>query len=249
MPFYEPVQKARAFRRMTRYDQIKWDDFREVVNAFHGRIDDWYLLPTKELIKHKEGGHYVFAIMALNCLLIDTLSQFYFGNDLSPRERKDPKNKATNPIGGGTLESSGAKFKDFMSERTPHLTGLLPTPIIQPASSKKSKRKALETFEDVLWTGFRCGILHQAHIPLYGVLYGIPGVFEVCENGVTTYSADGTDCPTVICFPQKLFDELETAFIKYLDDLLNPDAPFDVLRRRFKAKFEDSFGVTINTSI
>jgi hypothetical protein len=117
----------------------------------------------------------------------------------------------------------------------------LPTKITTP-------RGELVTFEDVLYSGFRCGILHQAHIPLYGAIYGVANVLEFQPAGSTKY-ANGGDCPTVICFPQKLFDEVETAFIKYLDDLMNPDPAFNDLRRRFKAKFEDSFGVTISTTI
>jgi hypothetical protein len=230
MPFYLPVQNARAFRRMTRYDQVNWNNFNEVVDAFHARIDDWYLLPTKELINHKDGGHYAFAIMALNCLLIDTLSQFYYGADLSPSERRD-----------SFPEASKAKFQDYLVAQLSHRTGPLPTKI-------ESARGNLLTFEDVLYSGFRCGILHQAHVPLYGGIAGEPGgiVFEAA--GKTKY-ADGRDCPTVVCFPQKLFEDIETVFLKYLVDLKNPDPAFTALRRRFKAKFEDSFGVTINTTI
>jgi hypothetical protein len=230
MPFYTPVQNARAFRRMTRYDQINWNNFGEVVDAFHGRIDDWYILPTKELINHKDGGHYAFAIMALNCLLIDTLSQFYYGADRSPSERRD-----------SFPESSQAKFKDFLVAQLNHRTGPLPTKI-------ESARGDLLTFEDVLYSGFRCGILHQAHVPLYGAIAGVPGVLEFEASGKTKY-ADGRDCPTVICFPQELFEEIETVFLKYLVDLMNPDLGFNDLRRRFKAKFEDSFGVTISTTL
>jgi hypothetical protein len=230
MPFYAPVQNARAFRRGKPYDQVNWTDFREVVNEFHGRIDDWYIRPSKELINHDEGGHFVFPIMAINCLLIDTLSQYYYGADRSPHETRN-----------SFPESSPAKFKDFLVECLHHRTGQLPTKIATP-------RGDLETYEDVLYSGFRCGILHQAHIPLYGAIYGVANVLEFQAAGSTKY-ANGADCPTVICFPQKLFDELETAFIKYLDDLMNPDPAFNDLRRRFKAKFEDSFGVTINTTI
>src|ERR1035437_8922705 len=246
MPFYIPVQNARAFRRLTRYDQINWKDLRAVVDAFHGRIDDWYILPTKVLISHPDGGHFVFPIMAMNCLLIDMLSQFYFGNDLSPTELKDPKNKLKNPVGGGTLESSGAKFRDFLVDRLRHLTGPLAIPIKQPITRKNSK-PTLDTFQDVLW-GFRCGIMHQAATPLYALISGIPTVFEFRTRGVTTY-ADGTPCPAVVYFPQKLFNELENAFNKYLDDLLNPDPALNDLRRRFKDKFEDSFGVTISATV
>ena len=230
MPFYIPVQNARAFRRAKPYDQVNWNDFREVVDAFHGRMDDWYILPTKALVQHNEGGHFVFPVMAINCLLIDTLSQYYYGADRSPNETRN-----------SFPESSQAKFKDFLVARMKHRTGPLPTKIV-------SRRGDLTTFEDVLYSGFRCGILHQAHIPLYGALYGVSNVLEFQPAGTTKY-ADGTDCPTVICFPQKLFDELETVFLKYLDDLLNPAPAFVDLRRHFKEKFEDSFGVTISTTL
>jgi len=238
MPFYAPVQNARAFRIGKSYDQIDWSKFRDVIDEFHRRIDEWYIKPAKELGKN---GYFAFSVMAINCLLVDTLSQYYYGNDLSPTEQKQPKNKKKNPIGSGALESSGAKFKDFLVERLKHRTGSLPTKITTP-------RGDLLTYEDVLWSGFRCGILHEAHIPLYGAIYGVQNVLDFQPTGFTKY-ANGADCPTVICFPQKLRDELEMAFLEYLDDLWNPDPAFDDLRRRFKAKFEDSFGVTINTTM
>ena len=218
MPFYTPVQNARAFRRGKPYDQINWNNFRDVVNEFHGRIDDWYLQPTKVLINHREGGHFAFAVMAINCLLIDTLSQYFYGADQSPSEQQN-----------SFPNSSRSKFKDFLVARLPQRTGALPTPINTPDG------RVLNTYEDVLYYGFRCGILHQAHIPLYGAICGVTNVLEFQPNGSTKY-ANGADCPTVICFPQKLFDELETAFIKYLDDLLNPDPAFNDLRRRFKSQ-------------
>jgi hypothetical protein len=238
MSFYMPVQNARAFRREKPYDKVNWNNFREVLDEFHGRMDYWYILPAKELGKN---GHFVFPVMAINCLLIDTLSQYYYGKDLSPTEQKKPENKRKNPIGSGSLESCGAKFKDFLVARLKHRTGVLPTKIT-------TARGDLLTYEDVLWSGFRCGILHEAHIPLYGAIYGVENVLDFQPTGFTKY-ADGTDCPTVICFPQRLLDELETAFIEYIGDLLNPTPAFDDLRRRFKTKFEDSFGVTISTTI
>ncbi len=226
MPFYSPVQSARAFRRTTRYDEISWNDFSKVVDAFHGRIDDWYILPTKALIHHAEGGHYAFAVMALNCLLIDTMSQYVYG----------------------ALSSSRSLFKNFVRARIPKLAGPLPTKIDQPVSPHNQNGDPLTTYEDVLYTGFRCGILHQAHVPLYGVLYGEPTPFSFQTSGVTQY-ASGADCPTVICHPKEVFNEVETAFLQYLDELLDPDPQFNTLRQLFKAKFEDSFGVPINTTI
>ena len=74
--FYIPVPSARAFRHEKSYDKIDWKNFREVLNEFHGRMDDWYIIPAKELGKN---GHFAFPVMAMDCLLIDTLSQYYYG--------------------------------------------------------------------------------------------------------------------------------------------------------------------------
>ena len=62
MPFYTPVQNVRAFRRDKPYDQIAWSDFKTVVDEFHGRIDRWYIEPTKKL---GENGHFAFPVMAM----------------------------------------------------------------------------------------------------------------------------------------------------------------------------------------
>jgi hypothetical protein len=83
---------------------------------------------------------------------------------------------------------------------------------------------------------------------LYGVLYGEPTPFSFQTSGVTQY-ASGADCPTVICHPKEVFQEVETAFLQYLDELLNPDSHFYTQRQLFKNKFENSFGVPINTTI
>lgn len=82
MAFYIPVQNARAFRREKGYDMVDWSNFREVLNDFHGRMDDWYIIPAKELGKN---GHFVFPVMAMDCLLIDTLSQYYYGAEFCIR--------------------------------------------------------------------------------------------------------------------------------------------------------------------
>ena len=91
MPFYNPVKENRWFRAEKKYSDIKWGDFKEVVAEFTGRIEDWYIKPAETL--QKASGHYSFAIMALNCLLIDALSQYYFGAQQSPTEAANGCNK------------------------------------------------------------------------------------------------------------------------------------------------------------
>jgi hypothetical protein len=107
----------------------------------------------------------------------------------------------------------------------------------------------LSTLAEVLYTGFRCGILHEAHVALYGALSGQETIANVEPTGLCTYADDGTDCPTVVVFPQMFLGVLDKVFADYLTELLNPDAGFDALRARFKEKFEDSFGVPISIQL
>src|SRR5690349_8915463 len=120
MPYYNPVKENRWFRAEKKYSDIKWGDFKEVVAEFTGRIQDWYIKPAETL--QNASGHYSFAVMALNCLLIDALSQYYYGAQQSPTEALNGCNKP--------CESSRSKFMDFVKARIPQLAGTF-TPAIK----------------------------------------------------------------------------------------------------------------------
>lgn len=238
MSHHQPVEAARLFRPEKHYSEIKWQDFREVVSEFKGRIEAWYLQPTRAVSQVPDAA---FAEMALTCLLIDTLSQYRYGASQSPSENaKNCTNK--------TLESSHFKFEDFLAERIPSLATQLPVSIKTGRTKKNGDPEELTTYAEVLYSGFRCGILHEAHVPLYGAISGQSSIVSWHPTGITKY-ADGTDCPTVVTFPKLLFDAVSGAFATYLDELLNVDAKYNGLRQRFKEKFEHSFGVTINTTL
>lgn len=237
MKIHLPVQAARLFRPDRTYAQIAWANFTEVIGEFRNRIEAWYLLPAKEL---SDNGAFAFSVMALNCLLIDALSQYRYGAQQSPSEQQNNCNKP--------LESSHFKFEDFIIERLPALSVPIAPPI-RTGRVKNGQPVTLATLPEVLYTGFRCGILHEAHVALYGALSGQEEIASVVPTGLCTYSDTGGDCPTVVVFPQKLLTALNDAFSAYLAELLNPDPGFDALRSRFKDKFEDSFGVTISTQL
>lgn len=78
----QTAQANRYFSKKTLYSQIDWSSLDDVVDAYRQRILDWYAEPAAELAKN---GHFAFALMALNCLLIDTLSQFVEGKDSSSK--------------------------------------------------------------------------------------------------------------------------------------------------------------------
>ncbi len=214
-----------------------------MIEFFEARIGDWYIDPIEVLLESKvngwrrkparwlakrdDGGHYSFTVAAVTCLLIDTLSQFE----------------------QGVPEGSRTVFKDFIHNNLPAYAGSL-SPAIEgfrppQGSSSNPRHEPLNDVDDVLYTGFRCGILHQAHAPLYcGINPGNrPPAIEA--SGLATYgtgatsSTTGGDCPVVIVYPTHLFNEVMAYFRAYFASLRDPATHHDTLRDNFKEKFAD----------
>lgn len=87
-----------------------------------------------------------FAIMALNCLLIDTFYQFEYG-----LESSEELNPITNDRG------VGRHYKDFLRRNFPELFSQQP-----PIGNKD--------LADLFYTDIRCGILHSAQTKGYSML-------------------------------------------------------------------------------
>lgn len=215
---FEPVKCDRFFTKEKLYSEVSWSDFNSVVAAFEDRIRNWYFDPATVL--KNANGHYAFSIMAIDCLLIDTFSQFF----------------------AGKCESSRSTFTGFIQSYLGRFNSSLVSPITY---SYRGKSKYLVTVADVIYAGFRCGILHQAHIPLFGAVDPGGAPFRDVPTGLTLYSTSGSPCPTVVINPLELLSDLEDLFSQYVKDLQNPSCGFDELRRRFKLKFTDGFGVII----
>ena len=236
--FYQPVQSERFFSAGVKYDAINWNDFKQVVAAFKTRIEDWYIRPAGEL--RKASWDYSFALMAINCLLIDALSQFHYG-------------KVTGTRG---------IFKKYVRKKLPAFRATLPQKIQERPTRRKHRKSAatkpklkpqkpeyFEDFADVLYHCFRCGILHEAHIAGCGGLAGLNGKMVDVDPDVCTRYRDGSDCPTVRMDPTAIFDEVRKLFDQYLNDLVDPNPKLDPRRRKFKRKFTDCIGVNIKNSV
>lgn len=214
------------------YASITWSDFKQVVDAFKTRIEDWYIKPAEAL--RQAAWNNSFAVMAIDCLLIDTLSQFHYGKMMSSR---------------GT-------FKRYVRKKLKPFRANLPEKIIvRPARRKRrkapttklkpQKQEYYEDFADILYHCFRCGILHEAHITGCGGLAGLGGkMVDIDPDTCTTYR-DGKRCPTVRMDPTAIFDEVKKLFDQYIADLLNPDQKFNARRKKFKRKFTDCIGINI----
>lgn len=235
--FYKPVLDKRYFHSGELYSTIDWRDFRAVVAAFTAKINGWYLEPGRLL---RPNWDHAFTLMTIDCLLIDSLSQYYYG----------------------ALTSKQRTFKQFARKSFPAFRRRLPQIILAPAPRReKRKRKPgkplsrrprkqphrLETFSDVLYVGFRCGILHEAHVMLCGGMAGLPDLCDI-DTDICTLYRNGTPCPTVRMDPGRIFDAIETVFLEYVSDLVDPAPAHDVRRKHFKKKFRSSFGIDLESS-
>jgi hypothetical protein len=214
--FYQPIQTDRFFSRSKLYTSIDWTKLSDIVPAFMERITDWYIGPGSALAGD---WHNAFSVMAVDCLLIDTLAQFERGKD----------------------ESDRTTFIEFVKATLPPFAVTLSPAIKRPGKAD------ITTPAEALYFGFRCGILHEAHIPPYAGLHPEPGLVRIVPTGHTRY-ADGTDCTAVMMDPVRLFRELETIFERYILNLLDPSTVHDPLRAAFKKKFTSSFGIDITNA-
>jgi hypothetical protein len=224
-PKYLPVQKNRFFAHSGRkYDQIAWNNFPDVIQAFQDRITGWYINPIHTLRQGQNESS--FAVAGLTCLLIDTLSQYV------PIPSKPH----------GALP--GYAFKEFIRQFLPHFSVALPVQITHYRDANIPY--VLTRLEDVIYHALRCGILHEAHATLYCGIYGLDGKrFKFFKAKYTKYASNGRKCLTVVIDPNILFTDTLTAFNQIMFDLGDSNAAFDPLRVKFKMKFTQAFGVPV----
>jgi hypothetical protein len=107
----------------------------------------------------------------------------------------------------------------------------------------RGRPRSIGKFSEALYTGFRCGIVHEAHSKLYTGIWGT-GVIVKEQMGLTKY-ANGDDCPTIIVDPGLFHARLEIVFSQYLSEL-RADPPASLVRRdNFKKKFLHSYGIDV----
>lgn len=216
---YKPVKKNRLFTREVWYHEIDWNNWAEVIGRFEEQLRQWYVTPIEQLLE--SSPHNAFAAVALCCILVDALSQYEAGIE----------------------RSDGPVFMDFVRRHLPSHGARFSSSIrMWNETKKKNQEYQAHDFAEVLWNGFRCGILHEAHAPLYGRLWGQNALFEFKTDGYCTYADTDKPCPTVNLNPQLFANEVIAAFEKFIGDLKGAD-----LKRRaqFKKKFLVSYGIHI----
>jgi hypothetical protein len=213
---FRPIKANRLFASGLRYDQVDWNEWHAVIEAFRIQMENWYLGPIGVL---RANGDHSFAYLSLCCTLVDTLSQYFYGVE----------------------EGTQKEFKDFLDEHFIGFSSNLSVPIIYTYGGKQRK---VITFSDALYSGFRCGIIHEAHAKLYTRIWGTGQIVLEDLNNYTTYP-NGAPCSTVILDPGIFHERLLEVFKKYLDDLKGPFPESQPLRNRFAKKFLHSYGIDI----
>jgi hypothetical protein len=218
---FKPVMEKRVVCRGSRYSDIDWKNEAAAFKALKSQLEDWYIEPTQELVKHPYAG---FTVLALTSVLIDTLSQYEAGKS----------------------KSSKLMFKKWLRDKIPDSRASLGRPITDPSTGEE-----ISDCADAVYNAYRCGILHEAHPPIYCGIAGegraIPeqvDAFSIHASGFTRYS-DNSDCPTVVVNPNKLFELVCEQFETYFANLLHASPCFDLLREKFKIKFALSHGIEI----
>ena len=209
------------------YSDINWAQLGTIVGAFKDRLQ-WYYLDAADSLR-RDSRQFDNVIAAISCMLIDTLSQFHFG----------------------AVSGTRTDFMNFLSIYTPALNGVLPT-VIEHLNNPAQGVKTMSRWSDVIYRGFRCGILHEANIFPYGALWSGAATTNFELVGLSEY--DGAHvpagpCPTVYCNAWLLCDSVRAALNDYCNRVLNPNVAFDFMRQNFKDKFKRSFGVDINAAV
>jgi hypothetical protein len=134
-------QNKKKFSPNYEFCEINPEDFPDLIEKFKDRMDGWYFAPAEILLKEKDTG---FPVMAIACIIIDTLAGYFEG------------------VKGDTKESH---FEKFLRERIPEFSRTLPKECQDRYKELKGK-----DFSFAIYKALRCGILHEARIKHYGAI-------------------------------------------------------------------------------
>lgn len=197
-------------------------NYEEVIKFFKDRIDYFYIKPSKFIIKKikrrkKYASIFGFILIAFSSILIDTLSQYRYG-EITSKET----------IFTQFLRDYIKKFKSTFTK-----IGKL----YLKDDMKNSIKGSQTNYADVFYKGFRCGIVHNGKILSYGgYVYNQNSFFK--ENQWT--DSNKTKRLELAIDPVILFKRVEDAFKKYIKELQT-----NLYMTEFLEKFEFDFGFSL----
>jgi hypothetical protein len=125
------------------------NDWDTMIRIFRDRINNRYLLAVQELLQADQAyltRRLGFAIMALDCLLVETLHQYYAGMQESPRGGSDIRLNGKRASNIRELGKNGQFYCRFFTEASFKFT----------EHFNNHEKEAVFFYQDI-----RCGILHS----------------------------------------------------------------------------------------
>lgn len=215
---YRPVLTNRYFLADGKYSDIDWSDFNQAVEAFAARVNGWFFESARHL--QRASGHYAFPVMMINCMLLDMLAMYYYGEEHS-----------TNKL-----------FKKFVRNCFPQWKIRFSRKI--RTENRNGNLVRVNDVATALYDAFRNGIFHEGRIKLWGGMSSADSTFSFHSSGKTLYE-DGSDCPAVYVDPHRMLDEVDSFFRQYVASL--KDQSYRKRRKSFRKKFYHAFGILIGT--
>ncbi len=211
------INNEKMFSKNFRYCDIKTNDFQDILTKFNDRMKWWYFEPANSLVKinSENGGHYGFPIVSIACIIIDTISGYHGG------------------ITGYTTKNSFCGFLRTIPEFDRRLPCKFHSKYDKTLFGREELLDNYDNYAAAFYSGFRCGILHEARIKHYG---GIDGKVKLINYDLRQ------GC--ILVNPVSLISSVSSAYNDYMKRLRNGDTE---LVRKFRIRFKDLFNKEISS--
>ena len=219
------VNPDRHFSNSKKIRELIGKTYKEVMDIFKERIDNWYILVGDRILKQKDSIIFSFGLMTINVIIIDLLSQYEYN----------------------LKKSEGDFFRAFLIKYIPdfgnNFRNDYKVKYYHPIKEKyihKSVNRCFTDYAQAFWEGVRCGIVHNAMILPFGRINTEPA--NIIDE-VTWVDNNGDDRVDLVIHPINLFHKVKDIFNVYITNLKDPKNK--QLRDNFEAKFERDFGYQI----
>lgn len=212
----------KTFCRKFHYRDLNPDNLNDTITKFEERIKYWFFKPTKDLIKKNIEANNFFAIIIV-CIIIDLLSQYWYG----------------------LPSSDGKKYKDFLKIFMRSFQSKIKPPLKYYSWNKQDKaweEVKLQDYAQAFYHIFRCGLLHNAMIADCGRISGKSILKKSIK--LRSWKYGNKKGREIAVNSILLLKNLEVFFNRYIEKLY--DKREENLRRNFVKKFEWDFGVKID---
>jgi hypothetical protein len=175
-------------------DKAIWKEATELLEQ---RIETRYFKPIKRLIRMRVTTGEGFAVMTLVCSLVEFLQSCYEGKAYRHGEKERDF----------TYGSSSAKFTSFLLQHEPFKTAFS-KPVAQPT-------RKIKNLADDFYTSVRCGLLHEA---------ATGGGWTIRTQKFSDRKKDYLDVSdgtNKIIYRERFFEEIESYWARYKQDLID----------------------------